>query len=91
MVMGMVAVMIVVGYCESKWLVRRMLYHFSYLLRQGISVMLFWWSLFVPSRNFDEVFTYNNMYVYIRGTMYLLVIKSDCCKRVLQRKHDGEI
>ena len=23
--------------------------------------MLFWWSPFVPSRNLDEVFTYNNM------------------------------
>ena len=29
----------------------------------GVSdiVILFWWSPFIPSRNLDEVFTYNHM------------------------------
>ena len=26
-----------------------------------IVIILFWWSLFIPSRNLDEVFTYNHM------------------------------
>ena len=33
-----------------------MVYHIVFII-----VILFWWSPFIPSRNLDEVFTYNHM------------------------------
>ena len=33
----------------------------SLYIHTHIYILLFWWSPFIPSRNLDDVFTYNNM------------------------------
>ena len=34
---------------------------YIYILLLLLFLLLFWWSPFIPSRNLDEVFTYNHM------------------------------